>query len=399
MENIIHSIEAIANEIHEKLICIRRDIHAHPELGFKETRTSALIAEELEALGLEVQTHIAVTGVVGLLRGKYPGKTLLLRADMDCLMIDELNDVEYKSQNQGLMHACGHDGHTTWLLGAAMILSKLKDNLHGNIKFVFQPCEEISGGAEKLIEEGVLENPRVDAALGAHIWPNIPSGSIGIKFGPMMGAPDAFKIIIKGKGGHGAAPQNCIDPISIACQVYNSIQNGLTRRVDPLEPVVVSICKFNSGSAYNIVPDTAEMEGTIRTLSYSARKFIPEMLEGIIKSVCDANGASYEFYYEAFCPPVINDDNMTRFVEKISKQLLGNDKVITLEKPTMIGEDFSCYQEKVPGVFMYIGTYNEEKDLIYGLHNPKFNIDEDVLPKTAYLFAALAVEYLNGSNL
>lgn len=387
-------IAKISQEIKEELIALRRDIHKHPEIGFKENRTSSLIADILEGLNIEVQRNKAVTGVVGLLKGKYPGKTVLLRADMDCLPIQELNELEYKSEYPGLMHACGHDAHISWLIGTAMILSKLREELHGNVKFVFQPCEERSGGAELLIKEGVMENPKVDIALGAHIWPDIPSGNIGVKYGAMMGAPDAFKIIIKGKGGHGATPQNCIDPISIGCQIYNSIQNDLTRRIDPLEPVLVSICKFNAGSNYNIIPDSAELEGTIRTLSHAARKKVPSILESTIKGLCEANGASYEFKYEAFCPPVINDVDLTAFVEKNAKDYLGNDKVTLIERPTMIGEDFSCYQEKAPGVFLHIGNYNENKNTTYGLHHPNFNVDEDVIPNTSRLFAYLTLKYL-----
>lgn len=390
----LEEIIKMSEEIKEELIALRRDIHKHPEIGFKEVRTASLIAELLQSLNIEVERNKAITGVVGLLKGKYPGKTVLLRADMDCLPIEELTDVEYKSENTGFMHACGHDTHTSWLIGAAKILSKFREQLHGNVKFVFQPCEERSGGAELLIKEGILENPKVDIAFGAHIWPTIPSGSIGIKYGAMMGAPDAFKITIKGKGGHGATPQNCIDPISIGCQVYNSIQHDLTRRIDPLEPVLVSICKFNAGTNYNIIPDTAELEGTIRTLSYSARKQIPSLLESTVKAICEANGASYLFNYESFCPPVINDSSLTNFVEKNSKGFLGEDKVILIEKPTMIGEDFSCYQEKVPGVFIHIGNYNELKNTTYGLHHPKFNVDEDVIPKAAALFAYLTLNYL-----
>jgi amidohydrolase len=390
-------INKIAENIKETLIHIRRDIHAHPETGLKEVRTSTLVAEKLTELGLEVQTGVGVTGVVGLLRGKEPGKTLLLRADMDCLVMDELNEVEYKSVNPGLMHACGHDGHTTWLLGAAMILSHFKDELCGNVKFVFQPAEETLGGADRMIKEGLLENPKVDAVIGAHVWPSVQSGKIAVKYGAMMAAPDRFNIIIKGKGGHGAIPQLTIDPIAIGWQIYSALQTIITRKLDPLEPVLLSVCKFVSGSAFNVIPDNAEMEGTVRTLSYETREEVPKIIEGLVKSICEANGASYEFKYLPYYPPVINDNSMTELVKTTGGEFLGEENVIIMDRAVMIGEDFSYYQKEVPGVFFGIGTYNEAKGIVHGLHSPYFNIDEDILPKASSLFAALALKHLNGA--
>jgi amidohydrolase len=391
-------INNIAGSIHKELIEIRRDIHAHPECGLKEFRTSALVAEKLKELGLEVQTEVGVTGVVGLLRGKNPGKTILLRADMDCLVMDELNDLEFKSQNPGLMHACGHDAHTTWLLGAAMILSQFKDEINGNVKFVFQPAEETLGGADRMIKAGVLENPRVDAAIGAHVWPTTQSGSIAVKYGPMMASPDRFKVIIKGKGGHGAMPQFCIDPIAIGWQIYSALQNILTRKLDPLEPVLLSVCRFESGSAFNIIPDSAEMEGTVRTLTHETREYMPKIMEEAVKSICESNGAAYEFIYDPYYPPVLNDDKMTSLVENVVADFLGKDKVDKMEKAFMIGEDFSYFQKSVPGVFFGVGTYNEAKGITKGLHSPYFNIDEDILPLAASLFSMLALKFLNGNK-
>jgi amidohydrolase len=391
-------IDKLASTIKEKLIEIRRDIHSHPECGLKEFRTSALVAKELTELGLEVQTEVGITGVVGLLRGKNPGKTILLRADMDCLVMDELNDLEFKSKNPGMMHACGHDAHITWLLGAAMILSQFKDELKGNVKFIFQPAEESLGGADRMIKAGVLDNPKVDAAIGAHVWPTTESGKIAIKYGPMMAAPDRFQITIIGKGGHGAMPQFSIDPIAIGWQIYSALQTILTRKLDPLEPVLLSVCRFEAGSAFNVIPDSAEMEGTVRTLTHSTREFMPKIIEDTVKSICAFNGALYEFEYNPYYPPVINDTSMTSLVEKVGSDYLGSENVVKLDTAVMIGEDFSYFQKAVPAVFFGVGTYNEAKGITKGLHSPYFNIDEDILPAASSLFSLLALEYLNGTK-
>ncbi len=391
----IKKIKNLAEAVKPELISIRRDIHAHPEMGLKEVRTASVIAAKLKELGLEVQENIGVTGVVALLRGKNPGKTILLRSDMDCLPLDELNNCEYKSQNNGLMHACGHDAHITWLLGAAKILSEYRDELCGCVKFLFQPAEENLGGAERMIEEGVLQNPAVDAAAAAHVWPTTDAGKIAIKYGPMMAAPDKFRIVIKGKGGHGAMPDLCVDPIAIGHDIYNSLKTISSRKVDPLEPFILSVCKFSSGSAFNIIPDSAEIEGTVRTVTDELREKIPFVIEAIVKSITELNGAGYEFQYSPYYPAVINNNNMTKLLEETSAEFLGKENIEILHNPVMIGEDFSFFQRKVPGVFFGIGTYNEAKNIIHNLHNPYFDIDEDILPLAAGLFAQLVIKYLN----
>lgn len=391
----VDEIKSISKEIKDELIKIRRNIHSHPEIALHENRTSSFIAQTLRELGLEVKTNVGVTGVIGLLRGKYEGKTILLRADMDCLKMTELNDVEYKSKNPGLMHACGHDAHVTWILGTAMILSRFKDRLHGNVKFLFEPAEEGVGGAKIMIKEGALEDPHVDAAIGAHVWPSIPAGKIGVKYGPMMAAPDRFLITIHGKGGHGAIPQDCIDPISISFQIYMGIQSILTRKLDPIEPSLISICRFTSGSAFNVIPDKAEMEGTVRTVNSEVRKQIPELMEMLIKGITNINGATYDFVYTPYFPAVVNNNVMSDLVENAGFELLGEDRVITLDKPVMIGEDFSYFQKKVPAVFFAIGTYNEKKNVTYDLHSAHFNIDEDILSNAAALFSLCVFNYLN----
>ncbi|MGE5626958.1 MAG: M20 metallopeptidase family protein [Solirubrobacterales bacterium] len=384
-----------SEEIKEMLIKIRRDIHKHPEIGLHETRTAAIIADILREYDIPVETEVGVTGVVGTLQGKYPGKTILLRADMDCLKITEENDLDFKSIYPEYMHACGHDAHTTWLIGAAIILSSLKDELHGNVKFLFQPAEEREGGAEKTIHSGVLENPKVDIVVGAHNWPGVASGKVGVKSGPLMAATDNFKITILGRGGHGAQPQKCIDPIAVACEVYMAFQTIISRKTDPLEPVVLSIGKFNAGTAHNIIPDNAYLEGTIRTLSFETREKIPGIMEEILRGITEANGANYEFDFIPYHPPVINNEEVTSLCARAAGRIIGENNVVILEKPTMVGEDFSSFEERVPGTFIFVGNRNEEKGITYPLHTPEFAVDEEIIHKTAAILSEIAILYLN----
>lgn len=384
-----------SEEIKEMLIKIRRDIHKYPEIGLHETRTAGIIAQLLSDYGIKVKTHVGITGVVGILQGKYPGKTILLRADMDCLRITELNDIEYKSVYPEYMHACGHDAHLTWLLGAAIILSGLKEEIHGTVKFLFQPAEEKEGGAEKTIHGGVLENPHVDAVIGAHNWPNIESGKIGVKSGPLMAATDNFKITILGRGGHGAQPHKCIDPIAISCEVYMAFQTIISRKIDPLEPVVLTIGKFNSGTAHNIIPDNAYLEGTIRTLSFETREKVPYIMEEILKGITEANSADYEFTFMPYHPPVINNPEITSIASIAASKIMGEKNVNIVEKPTMIGEDFSSFEERVPGTYIFIGNRNEKKGIVYPLHSPEFNVDEEIIHKTSAVLSEIAILYLN----
>ena len=393
---IADSIMQTAEAMQEELVKIRRDLHENPEVGFQETRTAAMVAAYLKQLGLEVRENLCVTGVVGTLKGKYPGKTILLRSDMDCLEMQEQNDVPYKSKIDGRMHACGHDAHTTWLLGAAKILAGMRDELHGNVKFLFQPAEETDGGAKQMIAEGAMEDPHVDAALGAHVWPTVEAGKIGVKYGPMMASPDMIKITIIGKGGHGAEPHNCVDPISVACQVYFGFQTIISRRISPVEPAVLTISQFNAGTAHNIIPDKVELVGTVRTFSLEMKEKMRSMMESVLHSITEANGATYKFEYLPHYPPVINDETMTALVEATGKAVLGEDNVIRQDKPTMGAEDFSYFQQQVPGAYFIVGTLNAEKGIVKPLHNPQFNIDETILYKTAAVLASCAVSFLNG---
>lgn len=397
--SINHRISELATKYKQDIIDLRRTIHANPELGLEEHKTAALVAKHLRKLGIEVKEGVGKTGVVGLLKGTRSSeqslKTVMLRADMDALKMTELNDVPYKSQKEGVMHACGHDAHTAWLLGAAMVLSQMTDSFSGWVKFVFQPAEEGLGGAKGMIAEGVLENPKVDAVFGAHVWPNLQAGTISVKTGPIMAAPAAFTITIKGQGGHASAPHLSIDPIAIGCQVYTSLQNIVSRKVDANESVVLSVTQFHGGTAHNIIPDEVYMSGTVRTFEKAFETEIPQLMEKIIEGVVSAHGGTYEFDYKTYYPAVINDDDMTEHVFEAARDLLGEEKVNTLDQPNMAGEDFAFYLEKVPGSYFMIGNHNEEKGITAMVHNPKFDVDEDILPQAAAVFAKTAIEYLN----
>ncbi len=388
------TIQEKANQIQDELVRIRREIHSNPELGLEEFKTAALVAGKLEELGMDVKTGVGETGVVGILNGAASGKTLLIRADMDCLAMQELNDVPYKSQVDGQMHACGHDAHTTWVLGAAMILSEMRDHFKGTVKFVFQPAEEGQGGANRMIQDGVLESPKVDAAIGAHVWPIVDAGKIGVKRNSMMAAPDMFHLTIKGQGGHGAEPHNCIDPISIGCQVYSALQTIVSRKINPVDSAVLSITQFNAGSAHNVIPNEVKMSGTVRTLLPETRDNMPKMMEKLISGIVEANGGSYDLEYTPYYPPVINDPEITDLVKHAASEVLGRENVVELPVPTMGGEDFSYFQQKVPGTFFVVGTRNEAAGLTNALHNPYFDIDESILSKASAVLSRCALEYL-----
>lgn len=320
-------VKRLGEKYLQHMINLRETIHMYPEDGFSEFTTSKIIIEELEKLGIKVQKNVAKTGVVGLIEGKYPGKTVLLRADMDALKIQEQADVEYKSKIDGMMHACGHDGHVAGLLGAAMILNELKDNLHGNVKLVFQPAEERDGGALPMIEEGVLENPKVDAAFAAHLWGYLNEGEVHLKEGAMMASPDIFNIKVIGKGGHGAVPQEAIDPIVITCQIVNSLQTIVSRKINPLDPVVITCGRIQGGDCHNVIPNEVELEGTIRTFNEETRNWVPKVMEDLIRGITTSQGAAYEFKYEPKYPALINDKYMTSFAKESLKKVVGEENV------------------------------------------------------------------------
>nr|WP_302417390.1 amidohydrolase [uncultured Romboutsia sp.] len=386
-------VKRLGEKYLQHMINLRETIHMYPEDGFSEFTTSKIIIEELEKLGIKVQKNVAKTGVVGLIEGKYPGKTVLLRADMDALKIQEQADVEYKSKIDGMMHACGHDGHVAGLLGAAMILNELKDNLHGNVKLVFQPAEERDGGALPMIEEGVLENPKVDAAFAAHLWGYLNEGEVHLKEGPMMASPDIFNIKVIGKGGHGAVPQESIDPIVITCQIVNSLQTIVSRKINPLDPVVITCGRIQGGDCHNVIPNEVELEGTIRTFNEETRNWVPKVMEDLIRGITTSQGAAYEFKYEPKYPALINDKYMTSFAKESLKKVVGEENVFDLKEPNMGGEDFAYFAQKVPSAFIFVGIANNKIEPVIH-HNPYFKWDSKNVGILAQSLSQIAIDYL-----
>jgi amidohydrolase len=380
-----------AEGLKQKMIDLRRDFHQYPELGLKEFNTTKKVEGFLKALGLETKIFVNGTGVRGYLKGSKPGKTLALRADMDALPIQEETDLPYQSQNQGVMHACGHDAHTAMLLGAAMILSEKKKELEGNVVFIFQPAEEIGAGAKAMVEEDVLEG--VDRIFGLHVYSILPFGTFGYRPGPLMAAGDFFDVKITGKGGHGGLPHLTVDPIVIAANAISALQMIVSREVDPVESAVISICKMNGGEAYNVIPETATFGGTIRSHHPDLREGLPRRIKEILDGLVSGMRGSYELTLMSKFPATINDEKMTAFVVNVAEGLLGKDK-LQLMKPLMGSEDFSFYLQKVPGTFVFLGVENKEKGILYPQHHPKFNIDEDILPLGTALHVSVAMEYL-----
>ncbi|KUK66043.1 MAG: Amidohydrolase [Parcubacteria bacterium 34_609] len=368
------------NNLKDELISLRRDFHQHPELGFQEYRTAQIVTDYLERCGLKVKRGVAKTGVVGLLEGSAPGPTLLLRADMDALPIQEENEVPYKSINNGIMHACGHDAHTAILLIAAKILSDYRKEIKGNIKFVFQPNEEV-GGAKLMIEEGVLENPRVDAALALHLWTSLDSGIIGVKAGPITGTLDIFQLTIKGEGGHTGYPEKAVDPIIASANIIQNMQIIQTREMEAFKPVIIMFTKINSGSKVNVIPDTVSLEGTIRYFNKQEDKDserLHEKFERIVEANCKSYRTKYSLKFFNENQSIFNDKELTKLVLSNAEKVLGNrEKVISYL--SIAGEDFSEFADRVPGVFYFVGAGNREKECHYPHHNPHFNIDEDAM--------------------
>jgi amidohydrolase len=378
------------------LVEIRRELHAHPEIGLKETRTSARVAEELRGLGLEVRTGIGTTGVVGLLSGGSPGRTLAIRADMDALPITEETGLPFASRNKGVMHACGHDGHVAMALGAARVLSDMREHIRGGVKFIMQPAEENYGGAKDLVEEGVLEDPKVDAITALHIDAHESVGRLVIKSGAVGASADVFMISINGRGGHGSEPQACVDPIHIAAHIITAMQTMIPRMLDARDPVVVSVCSIQAGTAFNIIPDSAHFGGTVRTLSNERRGEMPKKLEDIVRGITASFGAAFDFTYIHGAPVTSNEPGMTDLMRGVAAEVWGADSVVEMEKPHMGSEDYSYYLEKVPGVMGMLGA-GKDGGAKYPSHHPKFDFDERCLPLGAELLAATAVKFLNGN--
>ena len=403
MESLKEVVLNLSQGIKEEVVSWRRHIHMYPELSGQEFKTARFVAEKLREFGVDqvVEGFKGSTAVVGLIKGRGE-KTVALRADMDALPTVEKTGKAYASRIEGVMHSCGHDAHTAILLGAAKVLCQLRDYLKGNVKLIFQPCEERNDckGAKWLVENGVLEEPKVSVIFGLHVFPELPVGFVGTKSGALLASSDVFRIKILGKSTHASRPHLGIDPVLMAAQAVNTLHHIVSRYVDPLEPAVLTIGKIEGGFAENVIPDEVSLEGTIRTLNNEVRERIPKLIEKALWGITTAYGGAFKFHFEEGTPPLINDKETTEFVLRETGELLGEDKVVVLEKPTMGGEDFSVYLQRVPGVFIRLGVRNEEKGITYPLHNSKFDIDEDALPVGVAVESYLALRWLieNGSQ-
>jgi amidohydrolase len=365
----------------QELIQHRRRFHSFPELKYEERETANYIAKHLQDLGFTFEKGIAETGIVCSLDSKIPGKTLLLRADMDALPIQEENQVSYASKNQGKMHACGHDGHTSILLGLASELKLRQKEIipKGKLVLVFQPAEEGGGGADRMIAEGILEKYNVDATLALHVWNHVDIGKVGVVDGPMMASVDEFHITVKGVSGHGAMPQHTVDPIVVGAYIITSLQTLVSRNTDPLDSCVVTVGSFHAGDAFNVIPETATMKGTVRTYSKHLYEMIPTKLEKLARGVAESFGATIDFYYERVNKPTINNPKMADIVRRASRKILGENSVTEEEAKSMGGEDYSAFLDRVPGCYFFIGSRNPSKGFVNPHHSSKFDFDEDAL--------------------
>ena len=359
----------------ERLVALRRDLHRIPETAFTEEKTAAYITAYLQREGFAVETGIARYGVVAHLQTGRPGPTLMIRADMDALPITEETGLPFASTHSGRMHACGHDAHMAMLLVTASLLQRMQEGLRGHVKFIFQPAEEGPGGANPMIEQGVLDNPTVDYALGCHLWPESPQGTIGVRSGPVMAAMDHFDLTVTGKGGHGAMPHHCVDPIDTGAQIVNALQRIVSRHQNPLTPAVVTIGRFNAGSAPNIIPDKARLSGTARTFDETTWMSLKNRIESIVAGVCRSMGADYALQYTRGYPPTINDEAVSDTVRRCARAVVGESRVVVPE-PSMGSEDMAFFLQRTKGCFYFIGTGREGGAPV---HNPHFDFNEEVM--------------------
>ncbi|PSB50738.1 amidohydrolase [filamentous cyanobacterium Phorm 6] len=369
-----------------QLVEWRRLLHQKPELSFEENLTAEFVSQKLQEWGIEHQTNIAKTGIVATIDSGKPGPVLAIRADLDALPIQEENEVDYRSQHNGIMHACGHDGHTAIALGTACYLAKHKHSFSGKVKMIFQPAEEGPGGAKPMIEAGVLQNPDVDAIVGLHLWNNLPLGTVGVRSGALMAAVETFDCTILGKGGHGAMPHQTVDAIVVAAQIVNALQSIVARNIDPIDSAVVTVGKFHAGNAHNVIADTAQIGGTVRYFKPAYQGYFDKRIEQVIAGICQSYGANYKFDYSFYYPPTINDAKMAELVRSVAESVVETPAGIVPECQTMGGEDMSFFLQEVPGCYFFLGSANPEKNLAYPHHHPRFDFDETALGMGVEMF-------------
>lgn len=397
-EQLLQIVRRHVNDVTDYVIATRRDIHAHPELGNQERRTPALIVAALRELGLELQEGVGGTGVTAVLRGVRPGPTLALRADMDALPLHEEAERSYRSCVPGVMHACGHDGHVAMALGAARVLHALRDHLHGNVKFLFQPAEETYGGASEMIADGCLtQHPPVDAVFGLHLEPLGQVGELRLRTGPIMASSDVVRIVVQGKGGHASEPHDCIDPVPAAAHVITNLQTLVTRRFDVKRPVVITITYLQAGSAFNVIPSEVTLAGTVRTVDPQVRAAMPARIEQLVRHTVEAFGATAEVTYLSGSGVVVNHAHFSDFVRQLVTQTRGPSAVVEMAHPAMGAEDFGLYLEQVPGAFAFLGAQPSHQEP-FPCHHPRFDIDERALPVGVEVLSTVALGYLDGGR-
>ena len=379
--------EEVREGFGEKIVALRREIHREPELGFDTKKTAEKVLSALDGLPLDIQKGVAENGIVATLSGEGP--TVGLRADMDALPIHEETGLPFASEIEGKMHACGHDGHTSMLVGAAHALCGMRERLNGTVKFFFQPAEEGGGGGKVMVDDGVADD--VDSVFALHLWPGLPFGTAATKAGPIMAAADAFEMEVRGIGGHGAMPHLSADAIVIAAQVVTALQTVVSREVDPVEPAVLTVGEIGAGSAFNIIPQTAHIAGTVRTLNADLREKLPERIERLARGVARGMRGDAELDYSFSYPVTMNDEGAASLALGVIGEIFGEEHTLELPNPSMGAEDFAYFLEKIPGAFIWLGVGD-----VSGLHTSRFAFDEEILPRGSALLAALALESLSG---
>ena len=392
--SVVHRFEGLRREVEEnfgnKIVALRRDIHREPELGFDTEKTAAKVLAALDGLPLDLETGVAQNGIVATLEGEGEGPTVALRADMDALPIREETGLSFASEAEGRMHACGHDGHTSMLVGAAHALSGMRDRLGGTVKFVFQPAEEGGGGGKVMVDEGVADD--ISSIFALHLWPGLPFGKVATKAGPIMAAADAFEMEVRGSGGHGAMPHLAADAVVMAAQIVTALQTIVSREVDPVEPAVLTVGEIGAGTAFNIIPEKARIGGTVRTLDPGLRERMPERIEELARGVAKGMRGDVDLDYTFSYPVTVNDEGAASLALGVAEDLFGAESVLELPNPSMGGEDFAFFLERLPGAFIWLGVGEN----VSGLHTPRFAFDEDILPRGSALLAALALSARSG---
>ncbi|CAN5503353.1 amidohydrolase [soil metagenome] len=388
-------IKAAAEALEDETVALRRDFHQHPELAFEEVRTSSIIAERLAALGLSVRSGVGKTGVVGILDSGKPGRTVLVRADIDALPVFEERDTPYRSLVDGKMHACGHDGHAAVALSTAKLLSERKDAFSGKVVFVLQPAEEIVRGAEAMLKDGGLDNIKPDASIGLHLSSNAPTGSVAVRAGPMMAATDSFRLLVRGRGGHAAQPHLTVDPVVIAAQLVLALQGLVSRETDPAKQAVVSVTSVHGGTAYNIIPNEVELKGTLRTFDPELREALRARILEVAEGVANLQRGSVETTWNVGSPAVVNDEAMTERLKRVAASVLGEDGVQESER-IMGGDDMALWLQEAPGCYFFVGARDEAAGIDKPHHHPQFDIDERALPLAVELLSRGALDFLEG---